>query len=86
MSNRTIWNAFYSTNNYSIHLPIMRPTGHVIYWYGDEEEKDRAWDIKYIKKHLPYAEIRENKGMGHAEFFTLFPDKFVNQIQEILQR
>ena len=57
----------------------------MIYWYCSEEKKDRAWDIRYVKRHLPWAELMENKGVGHAEFFTLYPERFVRKILECLR-
>ena len=85
MSHKTIWRCFWSANNYRLELPLSKPEGHVIYWYGSEEKKDRAWDIRYIEKHMPWAEIIENDGIGHAEFFTLYPEMFVKKLTEIMQ-
>ena len=84
MSSKTIWRCFYSANNYKLDLPIQPPKGKTIYWYGEEEKKDRAWDIKYIEKHMPWAELVENPGIGHAEFFTLYPDRFVEQLEKYI--
>ena len=85
MSRKTIWRCFYSANNYKLELPLEKPEGRVIYWYGDEEKKDRAWDIRYMKRHLPWAELMENEGVGHAEFFTLYPDRFVEKILDVIR-
>lgn len=41
LSNRTVWRGFYSTNNYEVSLPLLKPDGKVFYWYGAEEKKDR---------------------------------------------
>ena len=84
MSRKSIWRCFYSANNYRLALPLAKPKGRVIYWYGSEEKKDRAWDIRYIQKHLPWAEIMENPGVGHAEFFTLYPERFTEKMLNIL--
>ena len=82
MSRKTIWRCFYSANNYKLDLPLEKPEGRVIYWYGSEEKKDRAWDIRYIRKHLPFAELMENEGVGHAEFFTLYPERFTEKMMD----
>lgn len=67
MSAKTIWRAFYSCNNYSMPNPALKPTCPVQYWYGDEEQKERRWDIDYIESMFPETEFVENQGMGHAE-------------------
>ena len=84
MSSKTIWRCFYSANNYKLTLPMPAPEGKAIYWYGEEEKKDRAWDINYVTKHMPWAELVENPGVGHAEFFTLYPDRFVKQFEDYI--
>lgn len=83
MSRKTIWRCYYSANNYKLELPLTKPEGRVIYWYGSEEKKDRAWDIRYMEKHLPFAEIMENEGVGHAEFFTLYPERFTEKLLDV---
>ena len=47
--------------------PALKPTCPVQYWYGDEEQKERRWDIDYIESMFPETEFVENQGMGHAE-------------------
>ena len=84
MSSKTIWRCFYSANNYRLSLPMQAPEGKAFYWYGEEEKKDRAWDIRYVSKHMPWAELVENQGVGHAEFFTLYPDRFVTQLEDTI--
>ena len=84
MSRKTIWRCFYSANNYKLNLPLKKPAGRVIYWYGSEEKKDRAWDIRYIQKHLPWAELMENEGVGHAELFTLYPERFTEKMMDVI--
>ncbi|MBQ9614689.1 MAG: alpha/beta hydrolase [Lachnospiraceae bacterium] len=84
MSRKTIWRCFYSANNYRLDLPLTKPEGRVIYWYGSEEKKDRAWDIRYIEKHMPFAELMENEGVGHAEFFTLYPERFTEKMFDVI--
>ena len=80
LHNRTIWRGFYSTNNYDVALPLLKPVGKVFYWYGAEERKDRSWDLAYIRKNLPWAKIQENIGMGHAESFTVYPEIFCKML------
>ncbi len=52
MSSKTIWNGFYSTNNYSMPKDFKEPNCKIQYWYGDEEKKEREWDISFVKKFI----------------------------------
>ena len=76
MSSKSIWNGFYSTNNYSMPKDFKEPKCKIQYWFGDEEKKEREWDINYIKKVYPKTIFVENKGQNHAEFFSLHPVEF----------
>jgi hypothetical protein len=59
--------------------------GHLQYWYGDREAKDRAWDMKYVKKHFPKAEFIEFKNMGHGSMASLYPQKMVEQLELVIK-
>ena len=85
MSSKTIWNGFYSTNNYSMPKDFKEPTCKIQYWFGDEEKKEREWDINYIKKVYPKTIFVENKGQNHAEFFSLHPVEFCKQLKEFIE-
>ena len=80
MSIRTIWRGFYSANNYSMPPGPIRTDAYIEYWYGEGEKAARKWDIEYVRKKFPGAVFRENKGQGHAEFFTLHPKEFSREI------
>ena len=85
MSSKTIWNGFYSTNNYSMPKDFKEPKCKIQYWFGDEEKNEREWDINYIKKVYPKTIFVENKGQNHAEFFTLHPVEFCKQLKEFIE-
>lgn len=80
MSAKTIWRSFYSCNNYSMPDPVPQINSRIAYWYGADEKKARKWDIEYIRKAFPTAQIIENTGMDHAEFFTLHPKEFCEKL------
>ena len=84
MSARTIWRGFYSTNNYSMPTYPVRMGTHIEYWYGEDEKPARKWDIEFVRNMFPGALIRENKGQGHAEFFTLHPKEFCRELLYLL--
>jgi pimeloyl-ACP methyl ester carboxylesterase len=86
VSYKTIWNTFESCNNYDMPKNMPEYKGHLQYWYGDKEAKDRAEDIKYVKKHFPGAEFIEFKNMGHASMASLYPQKMVEQLELACKR
>ena len=86
MSAKTIWNGFYSANNYSMPEPIRKPDCPVQYWYGEQEKKARKWDIAYIRKNFPDTVFVENKGQDHAEFFTLHPEEFCKRLDGFIRQ
>lgn len=80
MSAKTIWRSFYSCNNYSMPDPVPPVNCRIAYWYGSDEKKAREWDIAYVRKAFPHVQIVENAGMNHAEFFTLHPKEFCEEL------
>ena len=85
MSSKTIWRAFYSTNNYSMPKAVFHPPFPVQYWYGEAERAARKRDIAYMKKTFPDTVFWENKGQDHAEFFTLHPDEFCDHLEAFIR-
>ena len=84
MSSNTIWRAFYSTNNYSMPESVSRPPCPVQYWYGEAERAARRRDIAYMKQVFPDTVFVELKGQDHAEYFTLRPESFCEQLETLL--
>lgn len=84
MTYRTIWRTFDSCNNYI--LPAgFRIKSRIRYWYGEREAKERSWDIRYMKKFFPSTRFVELKGLGHAALAPLHPEKFVQEIRQIVK-
>ena len=57
MSYKTIWRTFESCNNYTMSSNMTEYNGKLEYWYGDKEEKDRKWDIRYVKTTFPIQSL-----------------------------
>lgn len=85
MSYRTIWRTFESCNNYRMPDPVPEIPGHMEYWYGDKEQKDRKWDIRYIRKNFPQARLVRMKNCGHASMASLHPEKMTALFRKLLQ-
>lgn len=80
MSYKTTWRTFESCNNYSMPKTIPAYGGRLQYWYGDQEEKARAWDIRYVKVSFPCAELVKLNDMGHAGMASLHPKEMAERL------
>lgn len=79
-SRKTLWRTFDSCNNYKIPSSISKIPTTIHYWYADGEEKERDWDIKYMKKKFPDTKFSVLPQLGHAGLVLLKPELFVNMI------
>ena len=83
-SKQTVRNIFWSANNYAL-PPKPAETGcRIIYWYGDEEKKDRRSNIRFIKHYFPHIRTRGIPKMEHAELVMLFPQEFYRRMTEFV--
>jgi len=79
-SPKTIYNVFWSANNYSMpELPIKTDT-KIEYWYGENEKKARSNDLKYVKKAFPQTKEKMMEGLEHAELLLMYPKKFCEEV------
>lgn len=85
-SPKTIWNVFWSTNNYSMPDPVPKVDTEIEYWYGEEEKKARRNDIKYVRKTYPQTDVHEFKGLAHAELVLMFPERLYNEIMRFAKK
>lgn len=83
-SPRTIYNTFWSTNNYSMPDPVPSVPTKIEYWYGEEEKKARKNDLAYTQRAYPQTVAREFKGLAHAELVLMFPDRFYSEVTRFL--
>ncbi|WP_234120864.1 alpha/beta fold hydrolase [Clostridium hydrogenum] len=83
---KSIWRVFESCNNYLMPDPLPMLDTKIEYWYGEREEKDRALDIKYVKKIWTNVKFRKIMDSGHGEYCLRFPDKFAADILQGLQQ
>ena len=83
---QTAWRIFESCNNYSMSDNVLHLNAQMEYWYGQQEEKDRAWNIAYVKRIFPDTKFREIKQMGHAEYSLLHQNIFTADLLEIMNK
>ncbi len=85
MTTKTIWRSFESCNNYSMPKDMPLYKGKLEYWYGEKEEKDRSWDIKYVKNAFPNAKFFKLKNRGNASMASLYPQEMAERIISLLE-
>ena len=83
-SSRTIYNTFWSTNNYSMPDPVPKVAAKIEYWYGEEERKARKNDLAYARRAFPQIVPREFKGLAHAELVLMFPERFHDEVMRFM--
>ena len=79
-SGKTIYNVFWSANNYSMPEPVPAVDTEMEYWYGEEEKKARKDNLAYARKAFPQITPKEFKGLEHAELLMMFPDRFHQEV------
>ncbi|MDO5107697.1 MAG: hypothetical protein Q4D39_05425 [Coriobacteriaceae bacterium] len=79
-SAKTIYNVFWSTNNYTMPDPVPSVATRIEYWYGEEEKHARKRDAAYTCKVFPQTVTREFKGLMHAELLLMFPERFHQEV------
>lgn len=83
-SRKTLWRTFDSCNNYKVPRPVPEVQTKIHYWYADGEEKERAWDIKYMKEKFPETEFKILPELKHAGLALLKPGLFADMIKGLV--
>ena len=73
-SNKTIWNIFWSANNYAVPKKAPKIDTKIQFWVGTDEWGSRYRDLKWTKQYLPQAEIVKIPNMMHGEFVLMHPE------------
>ena len=81
-SNKTIWNIFWSANNYAVPHPAPKLDTVIQFWVGTEEWGSRFRDLKWYQKYLPQLELVKIPGMMHGEFVMMHPKAFAEKALE----
>lgn len=84
VSAKTIWRTFESCNNYSMPKVVRTECQTIEYWYAKAEEKDRAWDIGYIRRQFPHAAFRVFEDVGHGGLATLRPKLMAAELERVM--
>lgn len=83
-SNKTIWNIFWSANNYAVPKTPPRLDTKIQFWVGEDEWGSRYRDLKWTKRYLPQIRIVKIPHMMHGEFVMMHPEEFLKKATEFL--
>ena len=84
-SDKTIWNIFWSANNYEVPRTAPWLDTRIQFWVGTDEWGSRYRDLKWTKQYLPQLEIVKIPQMMHGEFVMMHPEEFAQKAMEFLQ-
>ncbi|MGN1388089.1 MAG: alpha/beta fold hydrolase [Bulleidia sp.] len=74
-SARTIYNTFWSANNWKMPSDFRGVATEMEYWYGEEEKKARKENIQWAAEKFPQIRFREFRGLAHGELAMVYPDR-----------
>ena len=78
-SNRTVWNIFWSANNYDVPETAPRMDTEIQFWVGEDEWDSRFRDLKWAEQYLPKMEVVIIPHMMHGEFVMTHPEEFAEK-------
>ncbi|MBR1457573.1 MAG: alpha/beta hydrolase [Oscillospiraceae bacterium] len=78
-SDRTIWNIFWSANNYAVPKTAPALSTRIQFWVGTDEWGSRFRDLKWAMRYLPQIELVRIPGMMHGEYVMMHPEAFARQ-------
>ncbi len=84
-SDKTIWNIFWSANNYEVPKTAPHLATRVQFWVGTDEWGSRFRDLKWAMRYLPQIEIVQIPHMMHGEFVLMHPEEFTKKALEFFR-
>ena len=75
-SNRTVWNIFWSANNYAVPKTAPEMDTKIQFWVGEDEWGSRFRDLKWAEQYLPQMEVVRIPHMMHGEFVMIHPEEY----------
>lgn len=55
---------------------LFFPCTAIACWYGEDEEKDRRANLRFIRRYFPQAQLAAVPKMAHAELVIVHPEAF----------
>jgi len=84
-SSRTVWNIFWSANNYRVPEKAPQISSLIQFWVGDEEWNGRYRDLEWYREYLPQIDVVTIPGMMHGEYVMMHPGEFAEQAISFLE-
>ena len=82
---RTIWNIFWSANNYAVPESALEIDTRIQFWVGEEEWGSRYRDLLWTKHYLPQIEVVKIPRMMHGELVVMHPSEFACRALSFLE-
>lgn len=83
-SNQTIWNIFWSANNYAVPKVAPKLDTQIQFWVGADEWGSRFRDLKWARRYLPQMEIVRIPNRMHGELVMMHPAEFTKKALDFL--
>ena len=84
-SARTIWNIFWSANNYAVPKTAPQIDTKIQFWVGEDEWGSRFRDLKWAQRYLPQMEVVRIPHMMHGEFVMVHQEEKAKKALAFLQ-
>ena len=84
MSAKTVWRTFESCNNYAMPDRVRTDCPQIEYWFSEAEQRERKWDIRYIRAHFPQTVFRKFRGVGHGGLAALKPKILASELNRVI--
>ena len=65
---------------------LFFPCTAIACWYGEDEEKDRRGNLRFIRRYFPQAQLAAIPKMAHAELVIVHPEEFCRYAEEFLMQ
>lgn len=82
---KTIYNVFWSANNYKMPSLVPPVNTAIEYWYGEEEKKDRKNNLAYVCRVYPQTVPKEFASLAHAELVLMYPERFSQEMMRFIE-
>ncbi|MBQ8974110.1 MAG: alpha/beta hydrolase [Oscillospiraceae bacterium] len=83
ISAKTIWRTFESSNNYKMPENSQVNCERIEYWYAQNEQKARKWDVRYVRQKVPQTVFKQFEDMGHGGLAVLKPELLAAELERV---
>lgn len=84
-SNKTIWNIFWSANNYAVPERAPKLDTQIQFWVGTDEWSSRRRDLNWTREYLPQTEVVKIPHRIHGELVLMAPEEFTERALAFLE-